>query len=102
MPWCGQLLVAWLAVAGQLLPMGGAEAQLAGSRREKRQEDLYLEHMYSHYLQQEGRYHSHPQAYFSTATLQNYRRRVNTNEKAKVVAAFFWGGGLHLFNSLPR
>jgi hypothetical protein len=29
------------------------------------QEDLYMEHMYSHYLQQEARYHGHHQALFT-------------------------------------
>jgi hypothetical protein len=29
------------------------------------QEDLYMEHMYSHYMQQEARYHGHHQALFT-------------------------------------
>jgi hypothetical protein len=41
------------------------------------QEDLYMEHMYSHYLQQEARYHGHHQALFTfyyhfLCTVQNH------------------------------
>jgi hypothetical protein len=54
----------WLATAaaGQLWqqPQQLGTPQLTGGRA-RRQDDLYLEHMYSHYLQQEGRYHAHPQ-----------------------------------------
>jgi hypothetical protein len=78
-----QLLIFWLATAaGQLWQQQQqlGTGQLTGGRA-RRQDDLYLEHMYSHYLQQEGRYHAHPQENFGGFYSFTYQlKRVITTE----------------------